>query len=445
MRASLIPLEASARDVLLRLRRHEERVLGWCGVAASVGISAVGIAGDAPVLVYAGAMVAAVLMALLAPELVLAVFILAGGVKAAPWLAGLPVDLTLVGWLGTVLAIAIHGLRPGLGVPPFPAGTVLAVPLVVLVVVSNFWSLDPASGLTKTVRFELLTMVAFIAPIVLIRSRLALARLMLGLVGFGVLIALTTVEAITPGERAAAGGNVIQAGLYPAIGAIATVGYLALVTRGWTRVVTITPLAILIPAVLAAGSRGALLAGTLALSYVLARLLVISRRKTIAFGVAVATVAAAVSLGPQLAGPAAASYETLLSTESGEALGVRQELYDRGVALALANPLGGVGVAGYGNASLVYESNAYPHNIIVEFASEEGMAAAGLFVLLVVAAWRARGRAPTGIRGPEAIVSGALVVLLVAEAMASFDINGNRLMWFALGLAFAVSRIRTAA
>ena len=120
-------------------------------------------------------------------------------------------------------------------------------------------------------KFEILTMAGFAAPLLLIRDRAAMTRLMLALTGGGLLIALTTVTTNNTGEPlSVAGGNEITAGLYPALGLIAALGYLALLPRGW-RLAGFLPIVILLPAVVAAGSRGVLVSCALALAYVVIR------------------------------------------------------------------------------------------------------------------------------------------------------------------------------
>ena len=91
------------------------------------------------------------------------------GFKAAPWLSGIPADATVVAAAGTVFAVVADVVRRGLPTPP--RGVVFGVLLTVLVVSAVLWSPAPALGLQKAARFEGLTMLAFVAPIVLVRSR----------------------------------------------------------------------------------------------------------------------------------------------------------------------------------------------------------------------------------------------------------------------------------
>jgi hypothetical protein len=405
---------------------------------------ALGVAGHVVALVLVGAAVAAALTAVVAPEVILVAFLIVGGVRAAPWLASVPVNLTLVTWLGTVLALVVHGLRPGRGIPRLPTPLILVLLLVIIVLLSDIWSIDPAVGLSKALKFEFLTMTALVGPFVLIRTRGALFRAAGVFVAFGLLIALTTVRTTNVGEPlAAAGGNEIQAGLYPALGVIALLGYMLPLASGRKKVLVALPLAILVPAVVGAGSRGALVSLVLALIYLAARFFMRSRNKLFVGVLIVVTLAVLLVAGPTLAGGATSRYEqSLLTTNPSKLLGDRRDLMGTGLVVALAHPVSGVGVGGYAGARFVYEAELYPHNILVELGAEEGLTAVALFVVFVICAWRVRGRVASGVRGPEAMLTGALLLALVAEAMVSFDINGNRIMWFALGLALALPALR---
>lgn len=424
---------------------EEARGVAWAAIAGGLAWIGIGVAAHVVALVVVGALAASVLTAVVAPEVILALFLVVGGVRAAPWLASVPVNLTLVTWLGTIVAVVLHGLRPGRGVPRFPAPMLLAALLAVLVLLSDLWAVDPSAGLGKALKFEFVTMTALAAPLVLVRTRASLWRVAAAFVAFGLLIALTTVTTTNIGEPlAAAGGNEIQAGLYPGLAAIVLAAYLVPLARGLGRVLLALPLVILVPTVVAAGSRGALVSTIVAGVYLVGRAFMRSARKPLALLLVVLGIAGVATAAPTLAGGAASRYEqSLLTTNLSRLLGDRRELMGTGVTLALDHPLAGIGVGGFATARFAYEPQLYPHNILIELGAEQGLTAPAIFVLLAFAAWWARGRVASGVRGPEATLSGALILLLVCEAMVSFDINGNRLMWFALGLAFALARMRT--
>lgn len=424
---------------------HDQRIFGWIVLIAFAAIAAIGeLASARPVLVV-GALGVALMMVMLAPELVLALFLVSSAIKEATWMPSIPLDLTLLSWFLVVLAMVAAALKPG-GIPRVPRTAILALFLTALVVASVLWSVDPAAGFTKALKFEVLTMAAFVAPLLLIRTRAALTRLMLAFVGVGLVIALTTVATGNFGEPVTvAGGNEITAGLYPAIGLIAALGYLALLPRAW-RLTGFLPAVILLPAVVSAGSRGVLVACAVALVYVTIRHIARSKRPVLSAALVAIALLVMAQLAATLAGDASAKYErSLLSTNASQVLGERQFLYDRGVRLALENPIAGVGVGGFATSSVVYENQLYPHNIVLELAAEVGYTAVLLFGLLLGAAWWARRRTAAGLRSPEAVVTGGLIILGLSEAFVSFDINSNRMLWFALGLAFALPHLRSSA
>jgi O-antigen ligase len=422
---------------------RDRRIFGWILLVVFTAVAAVGQFGSVRPVMIAGVLAAVVCIAALAPEFALAMFLLAGAVKAAPWFPPTPIDLTLLTWAVLVLAMACAALRRG-GMPRIPSTAFLALALTALIVASVWWSLDPAGGWSKAMKFELLTMTGFAAPLLIVRNRAAMSRLMLALAGSGLLIALTTVATTNASEPVtAAGGNEITAGLYPAVGLIAALGYLALLPRKWWRLVGFLPVLILLPAAVAAGSRGVLVAGSAALAYVTMRHIACARRPKVAAAIVVVSLVVIAQLATSLAGGAASKYESsLLSTNSSQVLGDRAGLYDRGVRLALDHPLLGAGVGSFPTSSIIFEDQLYPHNIALELAGEEGYIAVLILAFLVAAAWWVRRRAPGGLRSPEAVVTGGLIILNLGEGFFSFDINGNRTLWFALGLAFALPQLR---
>jgi O-antigen ligase len=136
----------------------------------------------------------------------------------------------------------------------------------------------------------------------------------------------------------------------------------------------------------------------------------------------------------------------LLTTDAGNALGERGYLMAEGIRLAREQPLG-VGTGSYQNLVVRTPRKnsqlSYPHNIVVEFAAENGIPAAAFFLGIVGAAWMARRRAPGGAGSPVAIFAGAMVIFGLTEAQFSFDIVSNRVLWFAIGVAFACATLRT--
>jgi O-antigen ligase len=275
---------------------------------------------------------------------------------------------------------------------------------------------------------------------VLVRERAELARLMAAFVGFALLLAATaTPTDVLNGELAVAGGNEIQLGVASGLGLLAIGGFLLFVGPFPWRLLWLAPAGFLAYTVLNAGSRGALISSGLAVVFLCLRQLVIERSWLLTLVVA-AAVAGILAFGGSLSSQSAVSKyeETLFSNDPARIVGGRDYLLQLGKELALAHPFG-LGVGGY---DAVTGGLQYPHNLLLELADEEGLLGVLLTLALIVSAWFARLAAPGGWRTPEVGLSGALIIFAASESMFSFDINGNRLLWFAVGLAAALPGFR---
>jgi O-antigen ligase len=379
-------------------------------------------------------------VAVLAPQLILALFLFAGVTKATPWLRGLPIDLTVLTAGGVLLAMARRAAVPG-GLRALPAATGFAAGLAALVVLSVLWTPGDKIGLERALRFETLTMITFTAPLVLVRSRDELKRLMVGLVALALVVALTAVQTVSASEplvAAGSGGNEIELALYSAVGLFAAVGYLVLVDPIWRRLLWLALAGVVfIPTILAAGSRGVLTGTVLSLVVLAAFIIARSQRKGLSIAYVLLAVVLLIFAAPGLAGTAGDKYGRVLAGRS-EALGQRAHLYSWGWELALAHPMG-LGVGGYSAKT----GFPYPHNALLEAADEEGVIGLALLVALIIAAVRAAPRGPGGATSPEAVLAVTFLILNVAESMFSDTFTQNRVFWFALGLALAVPKIVT--
>jgi len=412
-------------------------VVAWTALGAGVAIATVGLLGGSQIVVAIGAALVAVLGAFLAPQLMLAVFLVAGGLKAAPWLAAVPGDLTLLTAAGVLAAMAVRALKPD-GIPTFPSAAALAVGITALVVLSVLWSPAPDLGLDKALRFQTLTMLAFFAPLVLVRTRAELVRLMILLVCVSLVVALTAVPGAAPNQplTIAGGDSEIELALYASTGVVAAVGYLLLVGRSRLRWLWLVPAVVLATTVIDAGSRGVLIGSFLALVVIGLRAVMGARTKIVPILATVVAIVAAVSFLQNLSGPAAQKYQGLIVGNEAQAVGKRNFLIEDGIDLALAYPMGR-GAGGYQFETLF----VYPHNAFVEIAAEQGIIGLVLLLTLMVAAFRSSLRAREGPFSPESVLAGGLLMVLVTDAMVSQTFTQFRELWFAMGLALAVPRI----
>jgi hypothetical protein len=419
------------------LSPSDVRLLAWLGAGAAAGVTALALTAEMYLLFLSGAVATAVTLAFLAPEATLALFVVAGAIKEAPWLSPLPIDLTLLAAVAVVAAIVARAARRGL--PPFPAATGLMVALTSLIVLSVLWSPDPGAALDLALRFQFLTLLGFVAPTILIGSRRSLRRMMVSLAAFGVLIAATAVPTDDVNKPLTVyGGIEIELGLDVGIGLVAAAGYLFFASSSPSRWLWLVPASFMAWIVIVAGSRGALIAAALGLGYVMvAHFIRTPRLRTSAVVLVIGGLVGAAAIAAGLAGQAGQKYETaLFSTDTGSVLGLRGYLFHRGWELALDHPFG-LGAAGFQSVTGLN----HPHNILLQLADEQGLLAVVLFLTVTVAAWRARRLAPGGLGSPEAIAAGGLIVFLLVQALASLDINQDKPLWFAYGLAFALRTI----
>jgi O-antigen ligase len=393
------------------------------------------------------------LVAWTVPELLLVLYLLIGPLKATDVGARLtavagevvPVDLTVLTALALIGAIAVSLWRYR-QLPfsiPAPALFFLALGLLLLLRVPG--SPDPQAGLQKAFQFQVLSGLAFCAPLALVRTRASVYRAFALFVVVGLVIALTA----HPAERSDAvlvlpgADNQIQVGLLLGLGIVAIVGYLWPASSGWLRLVWLPPAAFLLVKLVAAGGRSALVGTLLACGVALLCLLRSGGRDRLAAVALVGVLAALIPAAWVSSSPAVQDryLVTIEGVRGGAGLSADGEdralLADAAVSLFREHPTG-VGTAGY-EPLTGYE---WPHNIALEVASELGIpglaALIGLFAGIAVVLRRSARRR---LIRHEVIGAATLLVLPLSVAFASFDLNGNRVLWFGCGLCLAVSRL----
>ena len=409
----------------------DSRTLGWVLLVPSSLLLAIGLLFGADLIAVLALGPLLAIVTLLAPETLLALFITIGGFKAAPWLTFLPVDATVLAAIAVIVVIFARAWRRG--VPPLPPIALAPIALAAIVTLSVLWSPTPGDGFDKAVKFIFLTLLAMLAAFVLIRDRSDFLRLMIGLVGFGLLIALTAQATGNPNKplTVVGGGltNQIELALYSAIGLLAAI-YLTLRGPWQSRVLGGVAIPILSFTIFAAASRGILVGTLVALIYLG---FVLSKGHTgriaTAFIALVLTLGVAVSLTVET--DSVSRYQnTLLSGSSDQVLGLRAYIYETAAQTAEEHPFG-IGSAGYPSQT---GGLVYPHNIELELAAEYGYLAVALFLVLIIGSWRARKRAMATSLRIESSIVGAMMIVLFLDAQVSHDLNGSRPLWLVLGL-----------
>jgi O-antigen ligase len=413
-------------------------------------------------LVAQPALVAAALLAMLfalvayrLPELLLVFFVVVGplkgteaGSRASSALsgAGFPLDLTVLAAGGLLVAVGVSLWRRRGEPLSVPAAASFFLALVVLLLVGVLTSPDPKSGLDKALAFQAFSALAFLAPLAIVRTRRSMYRLLAVIVAVAVLVGFSAEEAersesvlVLPGAD-----NQIQVGLLLGLGVVSIVSYLWPASGGWLRLVWLAPAGFLLLKLVSAGGRSALVGTLLACMIAVVCLVRAGGRDRLAALALVGILAALLPAAWVTSSPAVKDryLVTIEDVRGGAGLDSggadRSAVADAAIDIFASHPLG-AGTGAYA-ALTGYE---WPHNLVLEVASELGLpglaALAGLLVGIAVALVRAAKRGGCRL---EVVGAASLLVLPLTVAFSSFDLNGNRTLWFACGLALAAAQLR---
>lgn len=399
-------------------------------------------------LALGGLAVAWVVLVRRVPEAFLGLLLVAGPLESTTFgdrvasrltaVAHVETSLTAIALLGVLTSAGYHGWRRRNAAFQAPQSAIAFVLLMAMLLAASFHSPDPAGAFAKAMKFESITALGFFAPLLIIDGRRSLVRFAAAVAGIGFTIALFATQTGHASHPLTLPGSdsEIVVGEYAGLGLIAIVAILWPLTPGLWRLLWAPPAAIMLNALVGAGSRGALLATTMAIVVALAFLLKHGKTRGPALAVVLAIGIAAPIIWATSPPAARAKYLATVSVDqASQALnaggGERQEIVSAGVALFRENPLG-VGTAGYTKLT----GFVWPHNIIVELGAELGVVGIVLF-LLIIAGVVARVAAPIRRGSTETLGAAVLALALLALSFSSFDLNGNRSMWLLLGVALA--------
>jgi O-antigen ligase len=363
-------------------------------------------------------------------SMILALFLLAGSIKETALLAWLPVDFTLLcACLLSALCLDVL-LRKQL----VPAQLVLVLLLFGCMLLSVLWS--PSYGYTvdKITYLFTLTLLAAVAPLLLLRTDDDVRRLYTSLALISCILAFYIVLFYMPKF------SQVQRLLVEGTTTIAT-GRIAGMAMVWLAAVILflakrkLPFLVLLllqtVVLFASGSRGPLLAS--AISLFLLGLLqggsIWRRLLKIGALLALLTIVLFV-VSDYMPSSSIARIRYLLKGEFRTSENVRLDLYKTGLQLIPVNPQG----MGWGTFPSEEEGTVrrYPHNLLIEVFLEGGwMAGFVLTGFIVYAIWR------TYMRGGGMVPRSTLafLVFFLINAMVSGDINDNRIFFAILALA----------
>ncbi len=364
----------------------------------------------------------------------------AGAIKASPFFAGLPVDLTLLAALIVLAALLMVWLQDRLRLPP---GSGWMLILFVAFVPGIFLSDGNVYGAEKILRFFTLTLLCAVSPLFFVRSERTRRTFLVAIVVFGITFGILAL--VDPGVVVQGSGRLTLEGSDPiaagrAAGAALVVLLVVLFRRkAWWAIGGAISLFLTI-VMFQSGSRGPLLAAGIAL--VMAGLLSpgTGLRRMMRPIVLICALGLFVWYGLRVAPELAARRIADLATIAGDA-SVQQRLllYDETLSTIIRTPegIGWGDLYEYLNPGTALDSGwiQYPHNIMLEVVSEGGWLAGAALLGILVAALR---RAYQGVSTTTGLAIFALLLFSALNAMVSGDINGNRLLFTLLSVCLAL-------
>lgn len=360
-----------------------------------------------------------------------AILVFAGQVKEAPSLGWIPVDLTLLSAILVAVSVIVSRVRFGM------ISGRIAVPITVFVsfLFGVFSATLQGHSATKVALLFTITLLLALAPFYLLRTPGQRKAFLAALVGIGIFTAATTLLTGSVANEysnrlSLEGSNTIATAQM--VGAAAIIWFIAIFRGGITathRVALFATVCALAFVALASGSRGPVIGAALAL---FAALMLIPGFRAYRGRAAAGFV---------LVGSASALWAVMSGTDGftrifgfvsggGDAsTDARQSLWAESWTIIQANPFG----IGWGNfQSLGF---TYPHNLMLEVAVEAGLT---ISVLLLIYVSTSAVRITKLCATTELAPFMALLVFSLFNAMVSSDINGNRLLWVMLSVAWVV-------
>lgn len=374
----------------------------------------------------------------------LAAFLTAGYFKADPRLAWLPVDLTLLFALWTLAALGWQALVTRSLVLPRP--TLLVLGLFLLLAPGLLAVGDSTYASDKALRLFTLTLLASVAPVLLLRTPAELRRFLRALAVLGALMALdgaVTLLTAPELERLQVFHSDTIALGRAAGSAFVWVSILWLERQ--VRMLTGVVLLVLLAGVmLASGTRASLLGGAVVLLITFWRFY--GGRGTAVARLALCIGAAAVVFVvayPFLPRGSMLRVQQSLQGEVDHSGLCRLQAYSESLTLIAEQPQG-IGLGGFPQRVPIKCGRVwlrYPHNMPIEVALESGLPAALLLAALGVAAVRSAHRAARASGRMEARALFALLVFYCVNVMFSGDLNDNKVGLALLGLALGADRL----
>lgn len=357
-----------------------------------------------------------------------------GYIKGSRFLTWAPLDITVIAALG-VTALIIVNLMEGASSPKRSSWLVSLILACGVGLLATGTTANSYAA-TKPLHVFAIAPLCAIGGAVLLARPLARHQWVVAVATLGVLVLLLARldPSLTAGDRLATeGGNTIGAGR--ATGAAVVVFMLGALYYKRYRLPLLALATVSTYGAILAASRGPLVAAGIGIA--IAVLLSKSRGRAVRLGGLAIVITAFAAWALRFEG-----LNSRLTTLSDDSATIRRYMWRQSWQQTKEHPLGigwGRQYEASGIALLDSGYIQYPHNVFLETSSEAGWVAGILLIIVVILAVKEQTRLAT--RPVESILLGLLVFAIV-NSMVSGDINSNRGLWVALGMAFATRAVR---
>jgi O-antigen ligase len=390
---------------------------------------------------------------LMFPEVTLALYLNAGHFKADPRLQPISnlIDLTVALALILMAGVA-YRLLLRKGTITWTKEVSLFIVLSAVVLVGSVYTPAPGYGQEKAIRFISLTLLAFVVPLAVVQSPQELHRFLLGMLGIGLVLAVEGL--LEGGERFTAFGSNTLAMGYGAGAASLIALFLVLpdLRTGVLKAMTLITIGLLAVAMIGSGTRGSLLAlvVSIAVTFFLSLALGHRRKFVLMSVIAMAGIVVFVFSSSLVPASSLERFNVLLhGTETqveNSSASTRLFYWRQSLALFSKYPLVGSGTGGFAWFVSGGDIEEYPHNIVLELATETGIVGLTIFACLVLFTVQNLLSALHVSALIEDFNRSLLVTLFailtfeLVGAMLSGDLNDGRGLWALFGVIIAVSR-----
>ena len=386
-------------------------------------------------------------------------FLFAGNFKADPVLAYIQqrVDFTLLFFLlsfglflNSLLKKQLHFKVPRI----FSIMSFLFFLLAAILLSGTLWHSSTGYGLQKALRFIIFTGWAFFGPFLLIKTSYSFKHFTWALSGIAFVMAVDAVIHYSLSKNtyflSAFGSNYISLAYDTGLGLLTSLLFLLPTTK---RILLRLGLLVIIIlqfwAMFRSGSRGPVF--SLLLSILIffiisihGRLLNLETdRFAIRLGIITLLLIAVLAVASSQLFPTLTSRVRILWNGGGMSAMTRIDFFKDAISQWTKSPILGIGTGQFSVGILGFETRLYPHDIILELLSENGIIGATIFILMLIISFK-KGLQTLHINDLMHRTIGKYLItatiFAVFNAMVSGDINDNRIMFTFVSL-LSISKI----